>query len=59
MELTLVDYVRTGSLVVAFFALLMVDRRSWITADALLSFVVGTALVVAPQYILDFQVRPM
>ena len=57
MEMYLVDYIRTGSLIIAFIALLFVDRRSWITVDAVLNFVVGAALVVAPQYILDFQVR--
>ena len=56
MEMYLVDYIRTGSLIIAFFALLFVDRRLWITVDAVLSFAVGGALVVAPQYILDFQV---
>ena len=56
MEMHLVDYIRTGSLIIAFVALLFVDRRLWITVDAVLSFAVGGALVVAPQYILDFQV---
>lgn len=57
MEMNLVDCIRTGALIVAFLALLLVDRRSWITADALLNFAVGAALVIAPRYILDFQVE--
>ena len=57
LDMDVIDYIRSGALIVAFGVALFAGRSVWLKATTLIPAAVGMALYFFPKALLDYQVN--
>ena len=56
LDMDVIDYIRSGALILAFVAALFAGRSVWLKSTTLIAATMGTALYFFPKALLDYQV---